>query len=289
MQASQYKSIEVVCPLCGSTKAVPIPMTLFSEKKFGHIKIQVPKGVACKEHMFIVFLDVQARIIGYETVDVQISSLAKFETQEDDSIEHSKTISLKEFVEIMGFQCFAGLIHAKLFNYPLYIIVKEDFRVNLNVINEALEDLMPEMYKNTRSLKIITYPVDVYPVATYFYALVKNKEKEAYLMNPRKQIVQEPWKTGLELEKTIISSAISKEERNEQLKYVAFYISKFLEDVDKTVIILDTVKKISIKDLVKKLKEKAITSTITKNYVISIKEFINRRISPEIAKKILDK
>ncbi|NVM34529.1 MAG: hypothetical protein HWN81_02965 [Candidatus Lokiarchaeota archaeon] len=288
MQTSQYKLIEVVCPLCGLAKAVPVPMTLFSEKKFGHVKIQVPKGVACKEHVFIVFLDVQARIIGYETVDISISSLAKFEPREDGSIEDGKTISLREFIEIMGFQCFAGLIHAKLFNYPLYIIVKEEFKVNLNVINNVLEDVMPEMYKNTRSLKTITYPGDVYPVATYFYALVKNKSKATFLMNPRKQIVQMPWKTGLELEKTIINSAVSKEDQNEQLKFLAFYISKFLEDVDKTIIILKTVKKSSIKDLIKKLKEKAITSTVTKNYIISIKEFIHRRISSDIAKKIND-
>lgn len=288
MQTAQYKLIEVVCPLCGSAKEVPVPLTLFSEKKFGHVKIQVPKGVVCKEHVFIVFLDVQARIIGYETVDISISSLAKFEPREDGSIEDGKTISLREFIEIMGFQCFAGLIHAKLFNYPFYIIVEENFKVNLDVINNVLEDIMPDMYKNTRTLKTITYPGDVYPVATYFYALVKNKSKVTFLMNPSKQIVQMPWKTGLELERMIINSATSKDVQSEQLKFLAFYISKFLEDVDKAIIILNGVKKISAKDLVKKLQEKAITSTVTKNYIISIKEFIHRRISRDVAKKIND-
>lgn len=283
MMQVQYKSIHVTCPRCGAEKSVPVPITLFSEKKLGHVKIQVPKGAVCQDHVFIVFLDVQGRIIGYETVDLSILSLADIKTRKD-----GKTISLKEFIDIMGFQCFAGLIHAKLFNYPLYIIVKNEFKVNLDVINNVLDDLMPEMYKNTRSLKTFKYDEDIYPLVTYFYALVKNMRKTAFLMNNRKHIVQMPWKTGLVLEQSIINSALSKDDKNEQLKFIAFYISKFLEDVEKTLIIVKSVKKMSKKDLVKKLKEIAITSTVSKNYISFIKEFVHRRISPELAKKIHD-
>lgn len=283
MMQVQYKSIHVTCPRCGAEKSVPVPITLFSEKKLGHVKIQVPKGAVCQDHVFIVFLDVQGRIIGYETVDLSILSLADIKTRKD-----GKTISLKEFIDIMGFQCFAGLIHAKLFNYPLYIIVKNEFKVNLDVINNVLDDLMPEMYKNTRSLKTFKYDEDIYPLVTYFYALVKNKRKTSFLMNNRKHIVQMPWKTGLVLEQSIINSALSKDDKNEQLKFIAFYISKFLEDVEKTLIIVKSVKKMSKKDLVKKLKEIAITSTVSKNYISFIKEFVHRRISPELAKKIQD-
>ena len=286
MMQVQYKSIHIACPNCGAEKSVPVPLTLFSEKEFGHVKIQVPKGAVCQDHVFIVFLDVQGRIIGYETVDLSITALADVKTREDGSLEDGKTISLKESVDIMGFQCFAGLIHAKLFNYPLYIIVKNEFKGNVDVINDVLDDLMPEMYKNTRSLKTIKYDEEIYPLVTYFYALVKNMRKTAFLMNSRKHIVQMPWKTGLELEQTIINSALSKDDKNEQLKFLAFYISKFLEDVKKTLIIVKSVKKISKKDLEKKLKEIAITSTVSKNYISFIREFIHRRISPELAKKI---
>ncbi|MEE9378835.1 MAG: hypothetical protein V3V33_12460 [Candidatus Lokiarchaeia archaeon] len=282
MMQDQYTLIKFSCPRCGLEKDVPVPQSVFSEKQFGHVKIQVPLGAVCQDHEFIAFLDLEERIIGYETVDISISSLTKFDTHED-----GKIITISEFIEILGFRCFSGLLHAKLFNYPLYIIMKEEeHKINLDALNNLLDEAMPEIYKNKKHLEILVYPGDVYPVATYFYALVKNERKAAFLMNPRKQIVQMPWKTGLELEKTIINSAVSKEDQTEQLKFLAFYISKFLEDVDKTIIILKTMKKSSLKDLVKKLQEKAITSTVTKNYIISIKEFIHRRISPDIAKKI---
>ena len=107
-------------------------------------------------------------------------------------------------------------------------------------------------------------------------------------MNPHKHIIQMPWKTGLDLEKNIINSAINKEEGNERLRFLTFFISKFLHDVDNTLLILENTKKISKKNLINKLKGISITTTITKDRVSCIKEFINRRISPQIAKKIQD-
>lgn len=290
MMQDQLTLIKFACPRCGLEKDVPVPLSLFSAKKFGHVKIQVPKGAVCPDHEFIAFLDLEERIIGYETVDLSISSLAKFETQEDGSFKDGKNITIREFIEVLGFRCFAGLLHAKLFNYPLFILMKEEeHTINLDGLNNLLDDAMPEIYKNTRHLEVLVYPGDIYPVATFFYALVKHRRRNALLINNRKHIVQKPWTTDLQLERAIVNSAVSKEDQNEQIKFLSFYFSKFLEDVDKTIIILNTVKKISKKDLLKKLKKIAITSTITKTYLNILKEFIHKRIDPEIAKKILDK
>jgi len=284
----QCKLIEVACPRCGLEKTISVPETLFFQKKFGHIKIQVPQGVVCQDHVFVVFLDIEGRIIGYQTVDLSISSTAETTPKEEIILEEGKTISLKRFIMMIGFSCFAGLIHAKLFNYPSYLIMNNEYKLDTDVINRVLDDIVPEMYKNKRNLKIIDWNDGVFPTATFFYALVKNQRKSAFLMNPRKHVIQMSWKTGLELEKTMIASAITKEDQNEQLKFIAFYISKFLEDVDKTLKILETIKKSSKKELVKKLKEIAITSTVTKNYINSIEEYIYRRISPQVARKIRD-
>jgi hypothetical protein len=287
MQVQQY-AINIACPRCGIEKTVHVPNKLLSEKKFGHIKIQVPKGAVCQDHVFVVFLDVKGRIIGYESVDLSIQSMSETKLSEKIDIADDKTISLEKFIDSIGFNCFAGLIHSKLFNYPLYLIMNRDFKVNLDVINNVLDEMMPETYRNRRNLQVIDFNGTTYPAATYFYALVKNQKRTAFLMNPRKLIVQMPWKTGIELEKSIINSALKKEGHIDQVKFITFFINKFLEDVDKTIAILETTKKKSKKDLVRILKEKSPLSTITKNRVSSIKEFIHRRKSPEIAKKIQD-
>ncbi len=83
----QYKLIKVVCPRCGAEKEVPVPNSLFSQKKTGHIKIRVPKGVVCQEHVFIVFLNINGKVIGYETVDLSVSSITEFEPPEKKSVD----------------------------------------------------------------------------------------------------------------------------------------------------------------------------------------------------------
>ncbi len=283
--AERFKPLELSCPSCGAVKTVNVPESLFADKKFGHIKIQVPQGAVCEDHVFVVFIDVKGRIIGYEAIDLSISASIEEPKEEiiDDSI---KTMTLINLIKTLGFNGVASLIHARLFNYPSYLIMNNGVKLNLDDINNVLDGLIPEMYKNSRSLKTIEFDDEIYPMATYFYSLVQNQRKNAFLMNPRKHIIQIPWVLDLELEKSIINSALEKEDQNEQLKFLAYYISKFIEDVEFTISILEGVKKISKKELTKQLKVKLLTSTITKNRVNEIKDFINRRISATIAVKI---
>jgi hypothetical protein len=90
----------------------------------------------------------------------------------------------------------------------------------------------------------------------------------------------------IDFEKSILNNALGKTDKSEQLKYLAQYINQFISDVEFTQNILENVKKISEKDLIKKLKEKLIVSTINKSRILSIKEFITRRISKEVGSKI---
>ncbi|MFX1322386.1 MAG: hypothetical protein ACFFAQ_12165 [Promethearchaeota archaeon] len=283
--AERFKSLELSCPSCGAIKTVNIPESLFYDKKFGHIKVQIPQGAVCQDHMFVVFLDVKGRLIGYEAIDLSISTTIE-EPKEEIIDESIKTMSLVNLIKSLGFNCVVGLIHAKLFNYPSYLIMSNGAKVNLDEINKILDGLIPEMYKNSRSLKTIEFDDETFPTATYFYSLVKRQRRNAFLMNPRKHIIQMPWEIDLELEKSIINSALEKENQNEQLKFLAYYIAKFIEDVEFTLSILEGVKKISKKELTKQLKAKLLTSTITKNRVNEIKDFIIHRISATIANKI---
>jgi hypothetical protein len=279
------RPLELSCPSCGSVKTVNIPESLFLDKKFGHIKVQVPQGAVCQDHTFVVFLDINGRIIGYEAIDLSISST--IEEPKEESIDESiSTMSLIDFIKSIGFNCVAGLIHAKLFNYPSYLIMNNGAKVDLDEINNLLDGILPEMYQNSRSLKIIEFDDEIFPMATYFYSLVQKQRKNAFLLNPRKHIIQMPWELDLELEKSIIHSALEKENHIEQLKFLAYYIAKFIEDVEVTLSLLEGVKKISKKELTKQLKAKLITSTINKNRVDVIKDFIKYRISATIAKKI---
>ena len=279
----QYSAIELSCPKCGASKKVNIPKSLFEEKEFGHIKVQVPQGAVCQDHVFIVFLDVKGRVIGYESIDLSVG-----DTQKESKEEVKDPITLNDLINALGFNCVAGLLHAKLFNYTSYLIMNNDGKVNLELINKLFDDLIPENYNSIKELKLIKYDSDIYPASTYFYTLVQNQRKNSFLINPRKLVIQIPWNSELEFEKYVLNNVLERKDENEDFKHLAYHIAKFLDDIKYVISFIEDKNKVSKKELIRELQEKLITSTINKNRLIEMKEFIQRRISPNIANKIKD-
>ena len=98
--AERFKPIELSCPSCGAEKTVNIPESLFYDKKFGHIKVQVPQGAVCQDHVFVVFFDVKARIIGYEAIDLSISTTIE---EPKEAIIDESTMTLVNLIKSLGF------------------------------------------------------------------------------------------------------------------------------------------------------------------------------------------
>ncbi len=71
------RELKITCPTCEAVKNVNIPKKLFTQKKDGCIKIQIPPGIVCPEHQFIVFLDQNGSIRGYEKIDLVMSATPK--------------------------------------------------------------------------------------------------------------------------------------------------------------------------------------------------------------------
>jgi hypothetical protein len=278
---TQLLKFEVSCPKCGKGKEIGIPKSLFANKQFGTVKIKVPQGAVCEAHSFIVFITTKGKIVGYDLIDASIS----LEPTESTPTEDIKT-SLDKLIDVFGFNCVAGFIHAKLFDYPTYIVRNEDLEVNLEDLNDLLDNSIPVKYKNDNAIKDVEFDSYVFPNADYFYNMVKFKQKNAFLINNRRLIIQVPWEIDNEFEKSILSSALERVNKADQLKYLAHYISQFINDVDFTTSLLENSGSINEKDLIKKLKEKLIVSTINKNRVLLIKKFLERRVSPEISSRI---
>ena len=70
-----FKTLEITCPVCGQIKNINIPESVFSQKKFGIIKIQVPLNAVCSEHQFIVFVDPKGSVRGYEKIEERLQAL----------------------------------------------------------------------------------------------------------------------------------------------------------------------------------------------------------------------
>jgi len=281
MESSRLKQFNVACPKCGSKKEISVPESLFVQKKFGTVKIKIPQGAVCKDHNFLVFISTKGQIIGYDIIDASVS-LDQKEKLLGDIID----LTLDEIIDAFGFNCVAGLIHAKLFDYPSFIIRNDDFALDIDQINELFAKLIPSKYRNSNAIVDEKFDSYVFPNPKYYYTSIKREHTDAFLINNRKLVIQVPWQTQVDFEKSILNNAIGKTDKKEQLQYLAQFIKQFIGDAEFAQNLLENVSSISEKELIKKLKEKLIMSTINKNRIHIIKEFINRRISKESSNKI---
>ena len=279
--SSNLKSFNVACPKCGVEKQINVPESLFYQKKFGTVKIKVPQGVVCTDHNFIVFLSTKGQIVGYDVIDASASS-----DQDGDLSREITNLTLDELIDAFGFNCVVGLIHAKLFDYPSFVIRSEDSKINMDQLDEMFDSLIPLQYRNNNAIKDVEFDTYVFTNKDYFYTAFKNNNSHAFLINNRKHVIQKPWNTTCDFEKSILDNALGRSDKAEQIKYLAQYINQFIKDVEFTATLLENSKRISEKDLVKQLKEKLIVSTINKKRVLIIKEFIKRRFSDELSAKI---
>jgi len=279
--SGNLKGFNVACPRCGGEKQINVPESLFYDKKFGTVKIKVPQGAVCKDHNFIVFISTKGNIVGYDVIDTSISS-----NQGENLSKEIIDLTLDELINSFGFNCVAGLIHAKLFDYPSFVLRSEDFKINIDQLDEMFDRLIPLEYRNDNAIKDAEFDTYVFTNENYYYTTFTNNNTGAFLINNRKHVIHKPWETKCDFEKSILDNALGRKDKVEQLKYLAQYITQFIKDVEFTKILLENSKSISEKDLMKQLKSKLIVSTINKKRVLIIKEFIEQRFSPELAAKI---
>jgi len=164
MESTRLKQFDISCPKCGIEKEISVPTSLFLEKKFGTVKIKVPQGAVCADHNFIVFISTKGQVIGYDIIDASVS-LDQKEKLPEDLID----LTLDEIIDTFGFNCVAGFIHAKLFDYPSSIIRNEEFDLDIEQLNELFDRLIPPKYRNSNSIKDEEFDSYVFPNPNYYY------------------------------------------------------------------------------------------------------------------------
>ena len=279
---TEKQNFQISCPNCGNSRSIGIPKSLFSDKQFGSIKIQVPLDAVCPVHEFIVFLSNKGKIIGYDLIDAS-ASYTEIE-KEVDKIE--STFSLFSIIRKLGYSCIAGFLHSKIFDYPSFIIRDNESDIDMKKLNRTFDAILPVNLINGNQIQNIQYDNYVFPNPDYFYTVTRNKKKEAYLVNNRRVIIHTPWNGSIDYEKKILEYSLNHEKDEEEKKFLTHYINEFLSSVDFTKKILEDLKTIKEKELIKLLKEEFIVSTIDKNRISLIKEFLERRVSPDLAAKI---
>ena len=270
----EYKSLAITCPVCGENRSINIPERVFEQKQFGTIKIQVPVGAVCSEHQFIVFADPKANIIGYEKIDLYMA------TTETTEKEKAGILTLRVLINMLGVHGMFSIIHAKIFNYPLVIIMDKDsvlYSLDLELLNLIGERLLPEAYKGGEKITFIE-EVD--------YSKVKIKDKNTLIMDSHQHILQTPWDDKLKFEENMIKKALEISDEEDQLNLMQQTIAKLITEAEHAKLILEKTREIFEDDLIDRISNDLMNPKINNYRLQLIKHFIGQRYSPKLAKKI---
>jgi hypothetical protein len=270
-----YKQIKVTCPICGIEKNINIPETIFSQKKFGTIKIQVPTNAVCPEHQFIVFVDTKGVIRGYEKIDLQMIL-----PKEDSEKEKRGILTLKKLIQMYGLYGVFSLIHAKIFDYPTYILIGDPSEDRTDLMNLIGDRLLPEQYRGVGKLNYIL-ETD--------YDKIKLKDQEALVIDSHQNIMRTPWDDKLKFEEEIIKKAVEIIDEEEQQLLLQQNIAKFISEAEYTKSFLENIREIYEDDLIERISKELMVPKITHYRLMLIKNFIKQRFSDKLASKIKNK
>lgn len=267
-----FKVLEISCPTCGEMKNINVPESIFSQKKFGTIKIQVPPKAVCSEHQFIVFVDIKGIVRGYEKIDIHIASLTR-EFEE----ETERRLNLKNLIQVFGIYGIFSLIHAKIFNYPTYILKGEKFEFDEDTLNSIGDLILPESYGGSKT---------IYLLETTDISQLNFIDKDALIMDTQQHIFQTPWDTKLKFEEGIVERALNIIDEKEQLKLLQQDIVRLINEAKFIISVLDKGKEFYEDDLISQLSRKFKIKKKNNYRLNLIKEFIRRNVSKKLALKI---
>ena len=275
MEMGEYKELDVICPVCNTEKSINVPEAIFGQKKFGTFKIQVPTGAVC-EHTFIVFVDTKGIIRGYEKIDIMMAK-----PQEGGEPAEEEGFTVKKFIDLFGLYGLFSLIHARIFDYPAYILKSNGGGKDLSdLINKIGERMLPDKYRGESGIKYLEKTN---------YDKIKVKEKDALILDDQNNILQTPWEEKLKFEESVIKKALEIFDENEQMIILEQDIAKLIKEAEQAAEILKNVKEIYEEDLIEELSKKMMIPKMNHYRLDLIKEFIKRRISAKLAKRIKNK
>ncbi|MHA1819447.1 MAG: hypothetical protein ACTSU2_00575 [Promethearchaeota archaeon] len=207
MSNEEEISLEITCPKCGKTAVKKVPKYIFEGKSFGVLKIQINKGVVCDEHQFLVFVDKNGKIRGYESIEYQL--ITPKQNKKLEEIDKSK-ISFKDLIHFFNELIRLHIIHAFILNIPIVIVVNKLNEKEKTVILTILKDLFADSFKDNT-----IEPLKFVNISDY---KTMNIAENALIFDDNNYILGTPWKLKkYDFERECINAAIKTKEYKVQL------------------------------------------------------------------------
>lgn len=212
-----------MCPICSKRAKVPVPTYIFERKKAGIIKIQIHAGIVC-EHQFVAFIDQKFVARGYERIDFQLEISPRAPGAGETGAGAAEgvpapaggvpEVSIGDIVSKFGSFASTYLLHANIFNFPMYLVVSPTDAPNLGAsLNRLLRQSIPSE---------IEYDDLVTQIDRKKFLKVKIINEEFLVLDTNGIVLNSPWgeKKKMSFEEYLIRKAMDADEEEEQVRAI---------------------------------------------------------------------
>ena len=146
---SETKRVQIICPVCGSKKKIPIPTKVVKQKESGATSLFIPSGLVCL-HPFYVYIDKNFHVRDYLVLEYSLQDEAKKAEQikaETYAKAHDFNYEYDHILEFITAVDLRSLFYACFIESPLILIESDPKEERFGVIFNILVKLFPEIVK----------------------------------------------------------------------------------------------------------------------------------------------
>ncbi|MHA1699709.1 MAG: hypothetical protein ACTSWN_12770 [Promethearchaeota archaeon] len=277
----EVKSLSVTCPICHEQKDVNIPLTLFDEVQDNYLRIQIPQGAVCPEHSFMIFIDKQFKIRGYQSVDVAFTLVEepkeKKKEPEPSKFDRLKDFTINDFLLSLGPDISASIFRTILVGKPILFLKMFDLYNRVDKIIAFLRELESE--------DLVITAEKIEPGET---SSKKIRKSNAMVIAPLyKAIVRSPFIDDIDtrFEMNLLKETTEIPDRKSQIVYLRRELIKINKIIEEFVSILENTDRVYEEDIPALTKKKFNYNLEVKNINV-LKEVIGFKYGRKLAKKI---
>ncbi|MEX2685074.1 MAG: hypothetical protein Q6373_026100 [Candidatus Sigynarchaeota archaeon] len=279
----ETKKVTVSCPVCKKEVDIELPTTLVKEAPDGILKIQVPIEKGCPSHSFMVFIDKNFKVRGYQQADLEFNlkpSRAAFSPLPAAAESEIQSFNVNDLINTVGVEIAAMMLRTILVKKPVLFMNTYD----LNNRAEKAVKLFQDMESDDL---IITADIidqkrlndkNIERSNPFVYAILYR----AILRSPF------PGKIKTALETTLLEETSEIPDRQGQIAFLRRELVKISLIIDELASKLKVMTQIYEEDLPEFL-QKNWNYKATGKQVIGLKEILAARHGEKIAAKIKSK
>ncbi|MFX0103057.1 MAG: hypothetical protein ACFFCS_26055 [Candidatus Hodarchaeota archaeon] len=276
--AEDTERVEIRCPGCDKRSIIEIPKFLVKESQEGVLKVQIPQGVCCEKHSFLVYIDKKFKVRGYQSVDIEF--ILDQQVVKDEYQTEKDAFCLNDLIEIIGADIMGLVLRTILVKKPILFLDEFDLNNRLGQVLAFMKDMESEdLVLTARKIK-----------------RDELKEKNIRKANPLvvvpfyKAIMWSPFidNVNTSFEKRLLEETLAIPDRNGEIIFLRRELVKISEIIEKFTKYLNNIDQIYDEDIPELIAEK-FNYTLNAKQANVLKEVIDFTKSAKLVQKIRSK